>query len=134
MYLQHKGRLLLTNYKCSLSLLNQIHSYLDPIYEKEEKHCIQKSQKFSSLSEINENNSFFSGKMSDLKSKFLDVYKILKSELLNDPDFEFTDDGRQWVERVILNFFFFSLILLFSRCLHVRFEIMIYNIDSYYVK
>ncbi|WMV48718.1 hypothetical protein MTR67_042103 [Solanum verrucosum] len=101
MYFQQKGRLLLTNYKCSLSLLNQIHSYLFPIYEKEEKHCIPKSQKFSSFSEINENNSFFCGKMSDLKSKFLGVYKVLKSELLNDPDFEFTDDDRQWVERML---------------------------------
>ncbi|MCD7462026.1 glycerol channel [Datura stramonium] len=39
--------------------------------------------------------------MSDLKSKFLDVYYVLKSELLNDPDFEFTDDSRQWVDRML---------------------------------
>ncbi|CAK9163497.1 unnamed protein product [Ilex paraguariensis] len=39
--------------------------------------------------------------MSDLKSKFLEVYSILKSELLNDPAFEFTDDSRQWVERML---------------------------------
>ncbi|KAK6154495.1 hypothetical protein DH2020_008743 [Rehmannia glutinosa] len=40
--------------------------------------------------------------MADLKSKFLQVYAVLKSELLNDPSFEFTDDSRQWIERVIL--------------------------------
>ncbi|CAK9148890.1 unnamed protein product [Ilex paraguariensis] len=39
--------------------------------------------------------------MSDLKLKFLEVYSILKSELLNDPAFEFTDDSRQWVERML---------------------------------
>ncbi|XP_009764692.1 farnesyl pyrophosphate synthase-like [Nicotiana tabacum] len=39
--------------------------------------------------------------MSDLKSKFLDVYTVLKSELLNDPDFEFTDDSRQWVDKML---------------------------------
>ncbi|XVE80603.1 hypothetical protein DITRI_Ditri14bG0152500 [Diplodiscus trichospermus] len=38
--------------------------------------------------------------MSELKSKFLEVYYVLKSELLNDPAFEFTDDSRQWVERM----------------------------------
>uniref|UniRef100_A0A5B7AHY6 Putative farnesyl diphosphate synthase n=1 Tax=Davidia involucrata TaxID=16924 RepID=A0A5B7AHY6_DAVIN len=39
--------------------------------------------------------------MSDLKSKFLEVYSVLKSELLHDPAFEFTDDSRQWVERML---------------------------------
>nr|ASQ40931.1 farnesyl pyrophosphate synthase [Pelargonium graveolens] len=39
--------------------------------------------------------------MSDLKSKFLEVYSVLKSELLNDPAFEFTDDSRQWVDRML---------------------------------
>ncbi|OIT01820.1 PREDICTED: farnesyl pyrophosphate synthase 1-like [Nicotiana attenuata] len=39
--------------------------------------------------------------MSDLKSQFLDVYAVLKSELLNDPDFEFTDDSRQWVDKML---------------------------------
>ncbi|KAL2483686.1 Uncharacterized protein Fot_45130 [Forsythia ovata] len=39
--------------------------------------------------------------MSDLRSKFLEVYSVLKSELLNDPAFEFTDDSRQWVERML---------------------------------
>ena len=38
--------------------------------------------------------------MGELKSKFMEVYSGLKSELLNDPAFEFTDDSRQWVERM----------------------------------
>ncbi|KAM2056369.1 hypothetical protein ACFX16_029183 [Malus domestica] len=37
----------------------------------------------------------------DLRSKFLEVYSVLKSELLNDPAFEFTDVSRQWVERML---------------------------------
>ncbi|KAI5674655.1 hypothetical protein M9H77_15019 [Catharanthus roseus] len=39
--------------------------------------------------------------MSELKAKFLEVYSVLKSELLNDHAFEFTDDSRQWVERML---------------------------------
>lgn len=39
--------------------------------------------------------------MSDLKAQLLEVYSVLKSELLNDPDFEFTADSRQWVERML---------------------------------
>ncbi|XP_052207059.1 farnesyl pyrophosphate synthase [Diospyros lotus] len=39
--------------------------------------------------------------MSDLKSKFLQVYSTLKSELLHDPAFDFTDTSRQWVERML---------------------------------
>lgn len=39
--------------------------------------------------------------MSDLKAKFLEVYSTLKSELLTDPAFEWTDDSRQWVERML---------------------------------
>nr|AIS86112.1 farnesyl pyrophosphate synthase [Siraitia grosvenorii] len=39
--------------------------------------------------------------MSEFRSKFLEVYSVLKSELLNDPAFEFTDDSRQWVERML---------------------------------
>lgn len=50
--------------------------------------------------------------MSDLRSKFLEVYEILKSELLNDPAFEWTQTSRQWVERVLLNFFYFTLFLI----------------------
>nr|AKQ62666.1 farnesyl pyrophosphate synthase [Betula platyphylla] len=39
--------------------------------------------------------------MSELRSKFLEVYSVLKAELLHDPAFEFTDDSRQWVERML---------------------------------
>lgn len=41
-----------------------------------------------------------SSSMADLKSTFLNVYSILKSDLLHDPSFEFTDESRLWVERV----------------------------------
>ncbi|CAN7079253.1 unnamed protein product [Brassica oleracea var. botrytis] len=37
----------------------------------------------------------------DLKSTFLNVYSTLKSELLHDPSFEFTDESRLWVERML---------------------------------
>nr|WNX96133.1 Farnesyl pyrophosphate synthase 1 [Ayapana triplinervis] len=38
---------------------------------------------------------------SDLKSKFSEVYNTLKSELINDPAFEFDDASRQWVEKML---------------------------------
>uniref|UniRef100_A0A2N9EWP8 Farnesyl pyrophosphate synthase n=1 Tax=Fagus sylvatica TaxID=28930 RepID=A0A2N9EWP8_FAGSY len=38
--------------------------------------------------------------MADLKVTFLKVYSVLKKELLEDPAFEWTDDSRQWVERL----------------------------------
>ncbi|KAL9259175.1 Farnesyl pyrophosphate synthase-like protein [Drosera capensis] len=38
---------------------------------------------------------------SDLRSKFIEVYLTLKSELLDDPAFEWTDVSRQWVERML---------------------------------
>ncbi|KAJ0751395.1 putative transferase [Helianthus annuus] len=38
----------------------------------------------------------------DLKSRFLQVYDTLKSELINDPAFEFDDDSRQWVEKFVV--------------------------------
>lgn len=101
MFLQQKGRLFLINYKCSLPFFNQIHSYFFPINAKEEEHCITKSPKFSSLSQINEYNDPLCGKMSDLKSKFLGLYEKLKSQLLEDPAFEFTDDSRKWVEEML---------------------------------
>ncbi|KAL2473559.1 Farnesyl pyrophosphate synthase 1 [Forsythia ovata] len=41
------------------------------------------------------------GATSDLRTKFLEVYSVLKSELLNDPAFEWTDNSRQWVERML---------------------------------
>ncbi|KAJ0578825.1 putative transferase [Helianthus annuus] len=37
----------------------------------------------------------------DLKSRFLQVYDTLKSELINDPAFEFDEDSRQWVEKML---------------------------------
>ncbi|PHU22584.1 Farnesyl pyrophosphate synthase 2 [Capsicum chinense] len=39
--------------------------------------------------------------MSDFKSKFMEAYYVLKSELLNDPGFEFTDDSREWVDKML---------------------------------
>ena len=53
--------------------------------------------------QMQNNNSIkklFSGAMADLKSTFLNVYSVLKSELLHDPAFEFSDDARHWVDRV----------------------------------
>ncbi|KAH6768763.1 farnesyl diphosphate synthase 1 [Perilla frutescens var. frutescens] len=41
------------------------------------------------------------GTTSDLRSTFLGVYSVLKSELLNDPAFEWTEGSRQWVERML---------------------------------
>nr|AKJ26301.1 farnesyl pyrophosphate synthase [Paeonia lactiflora] len=41
------------------------------------------------------------GTRMDLRSKFLNVYSVLKSELLDDPAFEFTNESRQWVERML---------------------------------
>ncbi|KAK6917897.1 Polyprenyl synthetase [Dillenia turbinata] len=41
------------------------------------------------------------GAKADLKSTFLNVYSVLKSELLQDPAFEFTDVSRQWVQRML---------------------------------
>ncbi|KAJ1411601.1 Polyprenyl synthetase [Sesbania bispinosa] len=37
----------------------------------------------------------------DLKSTFLNVYSVLKSELLHDPAFEWSDESRQWVDRML---------------------------------
>ncbi|XP_065862735.1 farnesyl pyrophosphate synthase-like [Euphorbia lathyris] len=39
--------------------------------------------------------------MSDLNSKFLQVYTLLKAQLLSDPAFEFTDESRQWLHRML---------------------------------
>jgi farnesyl diphosphate synthase len=38
--------------------------------------------------------------MADLKSTFLNVYSVLKKELLEDPAFEWSPDSRDWVDRV----------------------------------
>ncbi|CAH2078805.1 unnamed protein product [Thlaspi arvense] len=37
----------------------------------------------------------------DLKSTFLDVYSILKTDLLQDPAFEFTNESSQWLEQML---------------------------------
>ncbi|KAF3535597.1 hypothetical protein F2Q69_00024147 [Brassica cretica] len=42
-----------------------------------------------------------SSSMADLKSTFLNVYSTLKSDLLHDPSFEFTDASRLWVEKML---------------------------------
>ncbi|KAL0321036.1 UNVERIFIED_CONTAM: Farnesyl pyrophosphate synthase [Sesamum radiatum] len=41
------------------------------------------------------------GTTSDSRSAFLGVYSVLKSDLLDDPAFEWTDVSRQWVERML---------------------------------
>nr|ADV03080.1 farnesyl diphosphate synthase [Bacopa monnieri] len=41
------------------------------------------------------------GQTTDLREAFLGVYSVLKSELLNDPAFEWTDASREWVERML---------------------------------
>lgn len=37
---------------------------------------------------------------SDLNTKFMQVYDSVKSNIIQDPSFEFDDYSRQWVERV----------------------------------
>ncbi|EPS73263.1 farnesyl diphosphate synthase, partial [Genlisea aurea] len=37
----------------------------------------------------------------DLKASFIGVYSTLKSELLNDPSFEWSDVSLKWVERMM---------------------------------
>lgn len=37
----------------------------------------------------------------DTKSRFIQIYGRLKSELLQDPAFDFTDDARQWIDRML---------------------------------
>ncbi|KAK4800823.1 hypothetical protein SAY86_021310 [Trapa natans] len=39
--------------------------------------------------------------MADLRSEFVKVYSVLKEDLLRDPAFEFTDNDRQWVEKML---------------------------------
>ncbi|CAA0818025.1 Farnesyl pyrophosphate synthase 1- mitochondrial [Striga hermonthica] len=39
------------------------------------------------------------GATPDLRTTFLSVYSVLKSDLLNDPAFEWTEGSRQWVDR-----------------------------------
>lgn len=37
----------------------------------------------------------------DTRSRFVQIYARLKSELLEDPAFDFTDDSRQWIDRML---------------------------------
>ncbi|KAI3928630.1 hypothetical protein MKW98_024231 [Papaver atlanticum] len=39
--------------------------------------------------------------INDVKPKFLKVYYDLKSDLLQDPSYEFTDDARNWVDKML---------------------------------
>nr|AAN62522.1 farnesyl pyrophosphate synthetase [Eucommia ulmoides] len=39
--------------------------------------------------------------MAELKKEFLNVYSVLKKELLHDPAFSLTEDSRNWVERML---------------------------------
>lgn len=41
------------------------------------------------------------GTTTDLRETFLEVYSVLKAELLQDHAFEFTHDSRQWVDRML---------------------------------
>lgn len=36
----------------------------------------------------------------DVKKKFVEMFEVLKMELLNDPLFDWTEKSRQWVEQV----------------------------------
>ncbi|CAI0437619.1 unnamed protein product [Linum tenue] len=38
--------------------------------------------------------------MADAKSKFMEVYSILKTQIFEDPAFEFDSTSRQWVDSV----------------------------------
>eukprot|EP01018_Ginkgo_biloba_P010182 Gb_29808 [translate_table: standard] len=37
------------------------------------------------------------------RSKFLEVYNVLKSQILTDSAFQYTDDARQWIEKFLRN-------------------------------
>ncbi|ESQ39933.1 hypothetical protein EUTSA_v10000912mg [Eutrema salsugineum] len=62
---------------------------------------IQSTQLSSSSSSSSSSHHHHLSSMADLKSTFLNVYSILKSDLLHDPSFEFTDESRLWVERML---------------------------------
>lgn len=61
--------------------------------------------------------------MSDIRSKFVEVYSVLKSELLNDPAFEFTDDSRQWIDRVFPSLSVFLYLCMFNTILYVTYNV-----------
>ncbi|OAY72641.1 farnesyl pyrophosphate synthase 1-like isoform X2 [Ananas comosus] len=41
------------------------------------------------------------GSAIDVKATFRDIYHRLKAELLDDPAFDFTDESRQWIDRML---------------------------------
>lgn len=43
--------------------------------------------------------------MNDTKAVFKQIYYDLKKELLEDPAFDFTDESREWIDKVWLHFF-----------------------------
>lgn len=43
--------------------------------------------------------------MIDTKAVFKQIYYDLKKELLEDPAFDFTDESREWIDKVWLHFF-----------------------------
>lgn len=49
----------------------------------------------------------------DTRAAFARIYKTLKEELLTDPAFEFTEESRQWIDRVTIPL---SLSLSLSLC------------------
>nr|BBU53604.1 farnesyl diphosphate synthase 2 [Lithospermum erythrorhizon] len=77
----------------------QILYYLSSNPQKTKNHCTQLSILLPN--KLYQEKIQFLVKMSNLKSKFFEVYDVLKAELLNDPAFDFTDDSRQWVERML---------------------------------
>lgn len=51
------------------------------------------------------------GSGGDTKAAFAEIYSKLKQEMLEDPAFEFTDESLQWIDRVILPFPFYRLLI-----------------------
>ncbi|XP_020252229.1 farnesyl pyrophosphate synthase 1-like [Asparagus officinalis] len=41
------------------------------------------------------------GSAVDTKSRFVEIYARLKSEILEDPALDYTDDSRQWIDRML---------------------------------
>lgn len=57
----------------------------------------------------NNNMGDLNGSITDLRATFLKVFDVLKSELLNDPAFEWTANSYAWVDRVCFPFPFLFL-------------------------
>lgn len=71
-------------------IINQLHCCLFLIYEKEENHCFPKPLKFSPFYKIKKGIILLVKKMSYLKPRFLEIYKLLKSNPSDDSNFEYT--------------------------------------------